>query len=191
MKILWLAILLGVVLVAGWVAFFVWEPEEHSAPVELKQRISSDYDISFKYPSSYFLEEKEVGNAERGHHVFILTEDTEENKNLREGKEGVPREGPLAMTIDIYQNNLDQLTTDLWIASTSDSNYKLSIDGAISTTSVGGLTAKSYRWSGLYEGKSVVIATPLFVYMFSVTSMTPEDAILQDFQQMLASVKFE
>lgn len=191
MKILWLAILLGIVLVAGWVAFFVWEPTKQATVVELKQHISSDYDISFKYPNTYFLEEKEVGNAERGHYVFILTEDTEENKNLREGKEGIPREGSLAMTIDIYQNNLDQLTTDLWIASTSDSNYKLSIDGAISTTSVGGLTAKRYRWSGLYEGKSVVIATPLFVYMFSVTSITREDVILQDFERVLASVKFE
>lgn len=179
----------GIILIAVGV-FFTTIGKQITAPTTLKEYSNSEHSISFKYSDAYYLEEKEVGNGERTHHFISLTEDTEENKQVREGT-APPREGPTAITVDIFQNNLDGLSVDQWVTGTNDSNFKLSPDGTITTLTVGEKEALSYRWSGLYEGKSVVIATQEFIYMFSVSYLTQEDSILRDFDALLATVNIQ
>ena len=156
------------------------------APALEKTYASSQYRVSFKYPAHYFLEEKDIELSHRIRHQIILTEDTEENKSLREG-EVRAGEGPVSITIDIFQNNLDHQDARSFITGAGDSNYKLG-NGLIATTTHGSVEGLEYAWSGLYEGVSFVSATDAFIYMFSVTWLTPQDRIIADYDAILKSV---
>jgi len=151
---------------------------------------SEKFGFQFYYPKKYFLEEKEVGNAERYHYAIILTEDTEENRLVREGK-SPGREGPVSINIDTYQNNLDNLSAEEWIRNTNDSNFKLSLEGVITKIMVGNKEALSYRWSGLYEADNLVVARDENIFSFVVTYLTPEDEIRKDFDEIIKAVEFE
>lgn len=146
--------------------------------------------LTLTYPVKYFLEEKNTGSPQRGRFTIVLMEDTAENKAVREGT-GPAREGPPTITIDMFQNDLDSYTADSWIRGTNDSNYKLSPNGVIATTSINGVSALSYRWSGLYEGETRVIARPDWVYVLSVTWLTREDALVSDFEAILSTIELE
>lgn len=143
------------------------------------------YGVSFTYPKELYLEEKEVGNAERGHYVISLTENTDTNKKLRKG--GIIGEGPTAITLDIFQNNIDKTLLVDWIKGVSYSNFKLS-NGVYATTSIAGVTGYMYDWDGLYRGHSIVFAYKESIVMVSVTNLTPEDKLLKDFQIIISSL---
>jgi hypothetical protein len=99
-------------------------------------------------------------------------------------------EGPPAITIEIFQNNLDNQTTEGWIRNSSFSNYKLSSnEGILASTTVDGEPALSYRWSGLYEGTTIAVAQQDWVYAFSVTYLEMGADIIQDFVQIMKTVK--
>lgn len=148
---------------------------------------SSDiFGIRFRYPTHYFLEEREVGNAERAHYLVMLTEDTEENRLVREGK-APGREGPIAITLDVFQN-MEQQSVESFIKNTSQTNYKLG-DGVLTKTKVGTRDALSYRWSGLYEGRSVAFVNGPHVFLWSVTWLTPDDRIIKDFDEMVRAAE--
>ena len=150
---------------------------------------SSKFGFRFSYPKKYFLEERELGDGHRYHYNITLTEDTEENRLVREGK-SPGREGPVAITIDLYQNNLDNYTADGWIKGTNNSNYKLSPDGTLDEVTVSGILGLRYRWSGLYEADNIVIARPDNVYSFAVTYIFPDEAIRTDFERILKTFEF-
>lgn len=154
--------------------------EENEAPALLSYSSST---LAFRYPATYLLEERELGNAERRHSSITLTP-----------KSSLPApiggEGPPTITIDLYQNNLDSLSTDTWIRSSNNSNFKLSQNGLIASTTIAGNPARSYSWDGLYSGRTIAIARPDYIYAFSVTSLTAEDAILDDFGLLMETVLF-
>lgn len=144
---------------------------------------SSDrYGISFEYPKTYVIDEREVGDSHRSHYSITLFE--------QKALENMPQngEGPTAITIDIFQNDLDALSIDQWVRGTSYSNFKLSQDGLIATTSLARVPALSYTWDGLYRGESVVFAHAGAIVMLSVTSLTPQDNIRADFTKLLDSI---
>jgi hypothetical protein len=165
-----------------WGGFKIYESEESAR--ELKTYSSKE--LSFQYPAKYFLEEKIVNEAQRFHKRIILTEDTEENRLVREGKTP-PREGPVAITVDVFQNNLDKMTLMQFVTGTNDSNYKLGA-GKVSTTTIGSLEGLEYFWSGLYEGRSFVLSSKDFIYHFAATFMNYNDAILHDFETIIGTV---
>ena len=191
MKIVILGLVSICIILTG---IFVAATREHDAPRESvspteKMYRSEALGIAFDYPAHYYLEEKNLSTGARTRYALILTEDTEENRAVREGTAG-PREGPTAITIDIFQNNLDNYTTEKWVRGTNDSNFKLSPDGVLTATLLGGEAALTYRWSGLYEGETVAVARPDFIYAASVTFLTPEDTTRDDFDKVLESVRF-
>jgi hypothetical protein len=150
-----LTVLAVLVLGAGiyfYVAGFLADPNnnnQQNTPISTDATYSSDkYGISFSYPASYQLTEVDAeGSALREHHTIVLQRKTD--LPVPEGGEGPP-----AITIDIYQNNLDNRTTEDWIRGDSRSNFKLG-DGTLSKVVVDDKDALSYRWSGLYEGTTV------------------------------------
>ncbi|MFZ2555814.1 MAG: hypothetical protein WAZ27_00585 [Minisyncoccia bacterium] len=168
------------------VGYSIFSQRETSPPKDIPPLLSySSRTLAFNYPTSYELSEQDApGSAERAHHTIILT--PKMNLPAPIGGEGLP-----AISIDMYQNNLDKLSTDAWIRSSNDSNFKLSSDGIIATTSVSGLPALSYTWDGLYRGRTIAIARREYIYAFSVTSLTPEDTIHTDFDELLRTVTFE
>ncbi len=181
------AILIGVGVMFGLAAL---ENNEEVPPVNIRLYQSAALGIRLEYPDHYFVTEREVGNGERGHYAIQLIEDTPFNRDLVAGNiQGA--EGTTAISIDAYQNNLDGYTTESWVRGNSASNFKLSPDGVLSSAAIDGKEGVRYRWSGLYEGETVAVATPGYVFAFSVTYLTPQDTIRSDFERVIASVEFE
>lgn len=161
-------------------------PGSATSTPDIKTYSSDIFGISFKYPKLYYLEEREVGNAERTHYFIMLSEDTEENRLVREGK-SPGREGPTAITLDVFQN-MEQLSPEAFVKNNSNTNYKMG-DGVLTPTKVGTRDALSYRWSGLYEGRSVVFMNGPHMFVWSVTWLTPEDRIIKDFDEILKNAE--
>lgn len=150
----------------------------------LKSYISSEYGIEFRYPSTYELSERDLpGSAQRRHHVVTLVRALD----LPAPQGG---EGPPAITVEMIQNDLDDQTTEEWIRNSSASNFKQS-DGILSTTTIAGQQSRTYTWDGLYRGDTTVIARPAYIYAFTVTYLTPEDAIRRDFEDVLRTLVFK
>ena len=102
-----------------------------------------------------FSETKEFGNAERRHVAIILTEDTKENKAVREGR-APGREGPVALLlicIKILKGHSASMGKG-----NNNSNYKLSSTGTIRNTIVASESAVAYSFSGLYEADATAFA---------------------------------
>lgn len=158
-------------------------PATSTAP--LLTYASPEYGIEFRYSSSYQLEERDApGSAQRRHHIVTLMR-----------KEDLPPpqggEGPPAITIEMFQNDLDDQTTEDWIRNSSLSNFKLSPDSRLSSTTIAGQSALSYTWDGLYRGDTIAIARPAYVYAFSVTYREPSDSIRTDFNALMRTVVFK
>jgi hypothetical protein len=151
--------------------------------VSEKTYSNPDYGISFKYPKEYRLVEFDApGSEQRMHHVIALTH--EDNLPIPENSEGPP-----TITIDMYQNNLDNQDAEEWIRNSSQSNFKLG-EMRLATTTVGGEAALSYLWSGLYEGTTIVVGKPDWIYAFSVTYIEMGADIIQDFVKIRDSIQF-
>jgi hypothetical protein len=173
-------IILTVVVVAlGGIAWYITQTPKTST---VSTYTNVAYGISFKYPNTYELQEREVGNGERYHTAITLAD--------KEALANTPRfsEGPPTINIDIFQNNLDQLEVEEWIRGTNDSNYKLSPDGVLTPITIGGEPALWYEVDGLYRMRTIVLAHKDNILMLSVGSFSLEDQIRKDFDNLLASV---
>lgn len=175
-------VLILVLLIAG--AYFYGKQMFTQEPVAIPGATGENlyangtYGFSFVYPDYYVLTEQEVGNAERMHYAVTLV-DTDDTV-LPEGGEG-----PTAITIDVYQNNLDKQTLDDWLE-TNQSNFKLGA-GTRAVTSVGGKEAITYSWSGLYEGETTAFIHGDNIIAISVTYFSRTDQIRADYLALLAS----
>jgi hypothetical protein len=182
-----------IVLLIVLIGLVVFSRSRSATPVDetLKTYSSQTLGVSFEYPAHYYLEEKNTGSPQRNRMTLVLYEDTEENREVREGT-APPREGPTAITLDFFQlvENESYTPAD-WVRGISNSNYKLSPDGVITETSIAGREAVSYRWSGLYEGHSTVFMHDNNVVMASVTYITPEDEIISVFNNLMNSISLE
>jgi hypothetical protein len=168
-----------------WGGFKVYE----GADTARTMKTYSSSEISFEYPALYHLEEKAVTGEQRNYRQIILTEDTEENRLVREGK-SPGREGPVAITIDIFPNTLGKQTLMQFVTGESDSNYKLGA-GKVSTTTIGSQTGLEYYWSGLYEGRSFVTSNSVNIYHFAVAFMNYDAPIVDDFEAVLSTVEIK
>lgn len=156
----------------------------------LKLYSSETYGISFSYPKTYFLTEKlQSGSEKRYHYTISLFEDTEFNRKLVAG-EIKGTEGPVAITFDIYQNNIDKLSLLGWMNNSSASNFKLS-DGKHVLMKVHSEEAVRYTWDGLYRGDTVAWLAGNNIIAASVTYNASEDSIKKDFEGVLESVKLK
>lgn len=99
-----------------------------------------------------------------------------------------PTEGPPSITISVFEDSKD-IELKNWISESKYSNFELGPQ-VLNEKMVASTTAYEYFWSGLYEGKSVVVKANDKIYMFSVTWLTPEDRIIKDFEKLLTSVTF-
>lgn len=184
--------LCAVIVVIAAAGFLMLMPGEEKASIGenetdvsvVRQYTSATSSLTFTYPDSYVLTEHDApGSAERAHHVIVLI-DKKAAANIPENGEG-----PTTITIDIFGNGLDKQTPEQWIKNSSLSNFKLSPDQALSTSTVAGVHGLSYVWDGLYRGESTVIAHGTDIMMFSVTSMDSTDRIRDDFKTLLLSVQ--
>jgi hypothetical protein len=188
------AALFVVCVIIAWALFLVSHPDantsaigEHETDVPTMRHFESAlFGVSFSYPDTYVLTERDPnGSAERAHHVITLTD--------RVAAANVPEnsEGPTVITVDIFGNSADKLDSLTWIKNTSLSNYKLSTDQRVATTTLAGTEAYMYTWNGLYPGESTVLAHGPDILMLSVTYMEPTDHIRDDFRSLLMSLTLQ
>jgi hypothetical protein len=182
-------IVLAIVIVgAGAYAFFAKKAlsptdDQVQVPADSESYSDTEHGISFSYPEGYVKTEQEVGNGEREHYLIML---------VRKGDEIAPEggEGPIAITIDIYDNSVDKLSVMDWMKNTNQSNFKLG-PGTYDTEQVGGEAAYTYTWSGLYEGRTTVLAHGTDIVAISVTYMDPNDDILIAYDDVVSSIHFD
>ena len=191
-----IAVVVALVVVAG-AAFFLMgsrEPLGEMVPVvpgsekaSMVRYSNADLSLSFQYPSNLFLYERnDVGTEAAPQTAIVLVDDTEDNRAVLEGRSTEPREGPTAISITALRNT-QKLNAADWVK--NDTNWTVANSAATPVT-VNGHEGVTYTWSGLYEGRSVVVTTDTHVYVFSVTWMTPEDQIIRDFDMVLNSATF-
>lgn len=189
-KVLLIITIILALIAIGLGAFLYSRKAEVPLPIiekapEVQTYANTDYGLSFAYPLNYYLKERNAGTAERPQLSLVLVEDTQENRDVIEGHSTEARDGPTAITVDAYPNP-DRLTADDWVR--ADTNWTIRTSEA-APIGKGKITGVTYTWSGLYEGKTVVVTNGIKAYVFSVTWMTPTDPILVDFDALLSSVE--
>ena len=163
------------IIVAIGIGIYIYAAWFHESAVG-SSYTNPDYGVSFNYPDSYRLEERDSA----GRHTLVLIDE----------QIHVPPEsdGPMAITLDIFHNSARQSVID-WVRGTKESNFNLTPDGRLVSTSVGTKEALRYIWDGLYRGESYALSNRDNILVFSVTFNSPDDRIRSDFLQMLSSVQ--
>lgn len=142
--------------------------------------------FSFEYPSSLYLKQRSVSRGEEPKLSIVLVRNTDENVDFVEGRTQDVREGPTAVTFEVYDNPTN-LSPEAWAE--QDKNWGIHAS-SVSVVAVDGVNGSSYAWSGLYEGRSVILPQGEDMIVLSVTWMSPEDQILKDFETILDSAAF-
>ena len=182
------AFVLVVIIVLSAGAYLFLSPEETFNSTDIPAKImvaytNVEHGISFTYPDTYILNEMEVENGERWHYNITLI-DKEAATSVRENSEG-----PTSVTVDIFQNNLDNLTIAEWVNNSSYSNFKLMLKGVLTSLTIADREALAYTWEGLYRGDSIVFEHGEDIVMLSVTYLSPEDDIISDFVNIALSLE--
>lgn len=150
----------------------------------LKSFSNDEYGISFQYPADYVVEERDLDTANRRHHAITIMKESDWNELKRAIEDGVPREAPPSVSVDIFQNDLDKQSITSWVEGSSNSNYKLAT-GAYASTTVAGTEALAYGFTGLYEGDALVFAHKGNIVMLSATYMGPEESTRTVMKQVI------
>lgn len=173
--------IIGIVLSIGIVAYLAMgvgerEPQQ---PTERNSYVSETYGISFEYPEGYVMEQGNRDNPERSQYSIVLTR--QEDFGPR-----ADSEGPTTITIDIYDNIPEATSLTEWLFGKNESNFKLS-DGAIASTTIDGVEALTYRWSGLYEAETTAFIHNDRIIAVTVTYIIPTDANISVYRELLGS----
>ena len=147
---------------------------------------SDKYQFGFAFSKKYFITAKELDASTTPSLMAVLLLDTQENRDLVEGKITAPREGSTGITINVHKNSKRLTPAELAMA---DSNWNVS-DKKLATTTVAGTEGVLFRWSGLYEGATIVVARGEYAYYLAVSWMSQDDPILKDFDLLLSSLQF-
>ncbi len=146
---------------------------------------SRNFGMAFYYSDKYFLEEMVVSDKEK---IVILTEDTEENRLVREGK-SPGREGPTAITLRVIKLSNSSTTPLEWAKNNMESNFHLAI-GEHHEGKVGKRDSVYYITDGLYVADNIVVLANGRMVHISVTYLTPEDKIRKDLARIIGSIYF-
>ncbi len=193
-KILRPLALLAVLAVIGSAFYLMLQPAEENPSigehvvetVRSVQYVNETYGLTFSYPDTYVLSERDAeGNAMRAHHTIVLMDKNDAASIPANG------EGPTTISIDIFGNGIDKQTVEAWIKNSSNSNFKLSIDDVLASTTLSGVPGFSYTWDGLYRGESTVVSNSDDILMFSVTYRDSTDVIREDFRSLLRSTELQ
>ncbi len=142
---------------------------------------STTYGISFQYPASYTLREDDATFQGTSIHVVTLS-DTEALAQAPLNGEGPP-------SINVSISSTTATSTESWIRTSSVSNFALAATTTLSSMTVNGMPALSYQSDGLYSTNNVVLLQGGRAYHFSVAWITREDDIIEDFEQLLDTVR--
>jgi hypothetical protein len=151
--------LIGIAVIVLAVFLYI---ELQSTPAETGDRTytSAIYGISFDYPEGY-----------------VLSEPTQDTVTLVREEESVPPEngeGPTGITIQVFDTPSENQSLSAWVVGNPSSNLALG-DGIYVSTTVDGVDAVRYSWSGLYEGETTAFLHGGRVILVSVTRLSLDD----------------
>lgn len=135
-------------------------------------------EFSMRHSEEYIAVEPAEGAETRVAVSFYLKEDWEEFQRAPEN-----REGPVAVTVEMFLNE-EGLSPEAWAASDSRSNLPLG-SGDYVAVEVNGVRGIAYGWSGLHEGLSVALGKEQKIYVVSVTYLSLDERIVNDFPGFL------
>jgi hypothetical protein len=141
------------------------------------------YGVAFNFPDNYAVKDHDSTSGAK-HHTIVIGDKNELSSTTPNS------EGPMVMTMDIYDNPSKQ-AADKWIKNNDFSNYKLSQNAPLSTTTVAGIPAYAYPWDGLYKSLSIVFPENGKMYMLSVNYNSTSDQLYKDFAGVVASIQFD
>jgi hypothetical protein len=98
-------------------------------------------------------------------------------------------EGPPAITVTMF-NDAEGLPLEQFIQNEPKTNYPLSPDKTLTQTTLGGLPAVAYTYTGLYESDAAAVKVGSRVYVFAAAWADAGDQIRQDFKSLLQTVTF-
>lgn len=190
--------LFGVVLLAVLILLGLWwwgNTNESVVPPEndrtdfgtWREYRNDELGFSYRYPEGvkgYVLVDNESG--EEDVILSLALFDRGEYEDLIESQ--IAREGPPAITLMVFESEGHQNAAD-WASQTLRSNLGLG-DGVMTEIFVAGVNGVDYNWSGLYQGRSVVLLKNNLIFMFSVQYLNPEDKITSDFNHILETISF-
>lgn len=185
-----IAVVIALVVIVG--GFFLLNRQAPVPKVQIpvqEENLSTysdeEFGLSFSYPTElYFFKRTDAGTPERPQLSIFLVEDTEENRAVLEGRSTEPREGPIGITVDVYQNP-EKLSAREWLQ--NDTTWTVANSTAEPIT-VAGREGVTFTWSGLYEGRTVVITEGDKAYVLSTTWMTTKDATQAQFESVLETL---
>lgn len=147
---------------------------------------NSAYGVSFQYPAKYVIEEKKLNDAQGKRTVVTLI--TKADKDLLAQIQG-PVDGPTSITVEIYEGAAKKQYLTTWVKNTKASNFNLSTNKQVASTSIQSVEAVAYSWSGLFGANSVAFAYRDNIVVVSMTYITAQDAIWKDFGSIIQGMK--
>jgi len=182
-----IGLLIVAVVLGGGIWYFGRSGEVEAPKQSLTPYSSTEYKVSFSYPSGLYLKEiPNVGTPENPQLAVVLVENTQVNRDILDGKSIEGGEGPTAITAQAYPNP-DGLSAQAWAE--QDASWAMNVKD-LTPVVIGGQDGISFDWDGLYRGRSVILAKGTLAYVFSVTWITPEDQLIKDFDMVLDSTTF-
>lgn len=170
-------------------------PEISERDIYLGQFNNQSIEIAFDYPDGpdgYVIDDLSAFVEEQPQAIEVLKVyrimNSKEKFELENSEGG--REGPPAMQLTVFKNDLNQ-SASMWVdAFPSFSNIEMVLGEVDRDAVVGGANAVRYTNDGLYMTDNVVVANGGYVYHFTVGYLEPNSVIHQDFKAIVDSVRF-
>jgi len=143
-----------------------------------KSYSNSGLHLAFRYPASYSLEEQV---SELDHFAVYLTLPVLSISFFS------PKTPP-PIAVDVYDNPGNQSLMN-WLQSDRRSSFRLS-GGTTTVSALSGHLTYRYDWGSPYVSTTVATAVGNKIYLFTVDSAGPDNAVRNDFSFLLGSVKF-
>jgi hypothetical protein len=175
------ALIVVCVVAAIATAFYTNKQSNTVAPPASLTYHSEHVGLDFNYPTTYTLTTRHDSYAGAEIHVLTLLDASVQVPDMSEGPAAISIiEIPITATTTLAQ----------WVRENSISNFYLSPDQTLSSTTVGGVDALAYRYSGLYESDAIAVEHGGKIFIFAGAWLDANDAIRADFKNILASVTF-
>lgn len=179
--LVWALVVAGAATGLYFLTQYAMPPAGSDTPLEPGHYSSEHLGLAFVYPEKYEIETRHEGG---GHALTFLPKGYVAPQN----GEGPPAitiaEIPVAAGTDLKQ----------WVMSDKRSNWNLAYPayagGNFDPETVDSEPAIAFNYSGLYTAKAVVVLRQNKIYEFSVSWITNEDQIRQDFENILDTVRF-
>lgn len=150
---------------------------------------STELGIQFEYtvyPNGYVLQriEKRASDDENLLGSLLLMRQTDLDE-LLESIEG--REGPPTISVLVF-DDVDNMQLSEWLA--ANNGFTNFSEQGVEDITIGGEDAIVYNWEGLYNGQTAAVMMGSRVYVFTGNYTDPSDGRLDDFEDLLESVRF-